>query len=207
MKGRKRCYLDRIDSIFAKLIFQPGDCWLWGGGVNKNGYATTTVDGRYKAIHRMMYENEFKVVLSPDQVVDHLCRTRNCINPLHMEIVTHAINCLRGIGAPAVNAQKIVCDKCGGELLPRGDGGRRCFRCFHENSRKYCTTEEYRDRARSRYLQDAAYREKKKERARKLGQREEVRERRRLREASPEIREQRNRYAREWRARRKSLGV
>lgn len=40
--------------------------------------------------------------------LDHLCRVRNCINPRHLELVTHAVNIQRGLsGQPRGHSWRI----------------------------------------------------------------------------------------------------
>ncbi len=43
--------------------------------------------------------------------LDHLCRVRNCVNPAHLEPVTHRENTLRGDGVTAINARKTSCHR------------------------------------------------------------------------------------------------
>jgi hypothetical protein len=68
-------------------------CWLWEGQLNRNGYART--HWRELVVHRRLYEELVGPI--PDRLLlDHLCRMRRCVNPLHMEPVTVRVNTLRG---------------------------------------------------------------------------------------------------------------
>lgn len=71
-----------------------GRCVVWPGTVNGDGYGRM---GRGLA-HRMFYERERGPV--PEGLeLDHLCRNRLCVNPYHLEPVTHHVNVLRAIAA------------------------------------------------------------------------------------------------------------
>ncbi len=50
--------------------------------------------GQTCAVHRVMYTNEYGYVPGKKQI-DHKCRNRLCVNPDHLEMVTHKENCRR----------------------------------------------------------------------------------------------------------------
>ena len=74
-------------------------CWIWIGRRSRNGYGLINIDGRSKFAHRVSYELR-RGSIPPGLVIDHLCRTRHCVNPWHMECVTGAENVRRGLPSP-----------------------------------------------------------------------------------------------------------
>lgn len=74
-------------------------CWLWRGSHTSHGYgdARGYGVGRRRA-HIITYEHARGPV--PDGLeLDHLCGNRRCINPDHLEAVTHRVNVQRGRAA------------------------------------------------------------------------------------------------------------
>ena len=82
---------------FWPKVDASGDCWEWKGAINTGGYGTFYASSQrasYPA-HRMAIE--LLVGPIPDGlVVDHLCRNTSCVNPDHLEAVTHQENIRRG---------------------------------------------------------------------------------------------------------------
>lgn len=74
------------------------NCWIWTQHLNWNGYAITRYKNRDWRTHRLSYLLIGKKSLTPGLVLDHLCRNRDCINPDHLEEVTHEENLHRGKG-------------------------------------------------------------------------------------------------------------
>lgn len=106
-KGRKPQPLT-LDRLLAKVSRNAEGCWLWTGWINDNGYGEIISFGKKIRAHRAMYQ--LVVGLIPEELVlDHLCRVRHCVNPEHLEAVTHQQNILRGVGATAVHAKKTHC--------------------------------------------------------------------------------------------------
>lgn len=121
----------RLESIWAKVT-KTDSCWLWNGRMTPDGYGRRSWRGKEVSVHKIVYS---LLVADVPQglVIDHLCRTRSCVNPEHMEIVTNRENVLRGIGIPAINKRKTHC-KRGHELNEVNSridkrGGRYCELC------------------------------------------------------------------------------
>lgn len=71
-------------------------CWLWTAGKDRYGYGRITSYGKRMGAHRyiwILYHRDVPQGLE----LDHLCRVRHCVNPAHMELVTHKENMRRGI--------------------------------------------------------------------------------------------------------------
>ncbi len=115
-------------------------CRRWSGAHVPKGYGQISVDGRVRSVHVVAHEIWIGPVPEGYEV-DHVhakgCRYRDCIEPSHLEAVTHAENIRR--------AKELItrCPK-GHEYTPqntmRGSGRaghsyRRCRRCFYDDKK------------------------------------------------------------------------
>lgn len=113
----RQCYAESRESILQRIeklyIPEPmSGCFIWTGALFKSGYGKIKLisSNGFKRAHVVMYELAFGKI--PDGLEpDHKCRLRCCINPYHLEPVTHRINILRGVGFGAVNAAKTECKR------------------------------------------------------------------------------------------------
>ena len=116
-------------------------CWVWLNYCDKKGYAKF---GRELA-HRVSYEL-FKGPIGRGLTIDHLCRVHSCVNPDHLEVVTHQVNIRRSDSPSAQNARKTHCIK-GHELVGeniywettrRGLKKRHCWVCMRMRDKRRC---------------------------------------------------------------------
>lgn len=104
-------------------------CWLWLGSKTSKGYGMYQRRGKTMMAHRFTYE--LLVGPIPEGLeIDHLCRRRGCVNPKHLEPVTHSVNMLRH----SKHDPRMLTDKCKhGHILDgkrtRPTGGRWCRTC------------------------------------------------------------------------------
>lgn len=69
--------------FFGRVQVERSGCWLWTGAVNNKGYGIF----ESTSAHRFTYA-WFVEPIPAGFEVDHLCRTRRCVNPAHGEAVT-----------------------------------------------------------------------------------------------------------------------
>lgn len=70
-------------------------CWLWTGSLDAKGYGSFWGVGAHLKAHRFWYEHLYGPVPLGLEL-DHKCRVRCCVNPDHLEAVTHLENMRRG---------------------------------------------------------------------------------------------------------------
>jgi len=110
------------------------ECVIWHKAIRKkDGYGAVTVNGKSLLAHRYAWFLEYGYYPSyPEQVLDHLCRNRACVNVEHLEITTIGENVLRGDTITAREKAQTHC-KRGHNLteayvVPR-TGKRQCMKC------------------------------------------------------------------------------
>ena len=84
------------DERFAEkvVIDEQSGCHEWSGSRDKRGYGRFSREGNTGLAHVYAYERQHGSV--PDGLeLDHLCRNTRCVNPLHLEAVTHRENMKR----------------------------------------------------------------------------------------------------------------
>lgn len=118
------------------------ECWLWTASCDKHGYGKfmeRPVRGpKYcgpTLAHRVSFRAFHGYDAPANLDIDHLCRNPNCVNPFHLELVTHKENCNRGSRWTGHSCKR-------GHLWTHENTihhpkGRECRICRNENKRAW----------------------------------------------------------------------
>lgn len=91
-----------IDRFMEKVIPEPNSgCWLWSAAWNAQGYGVLGIGSKYDGTRRNVLAHRLSLYFfatpAPDECdIDHRCRVPCCVNPDHLEVVTHRENIFRG---------------------------------------------------------------------------------------------------------------
>ena len=98
------------ERLIEKISPGPNGCLEWMGHRDSKGYGRVLAFGRFGKAERVCMRVGGGIDPG-DLEVDHLCRNRSCVNPDHLEVVTHRENLLRGDGWGGRNARKTHCPR------------------------------------------------------------------------------------------------
>jgi HNH endonuclease len=127
---------DVMERFFSFVVPEPNTgCWLWLGSLQEKGYPLFSV-GKSKCRRAHVWSFKTFVGAIPQGLeLDHKCRLKSCVNPQHLEPVTHIINIRRHTnlrthckqGHPFIHQTKTrrVCRVCDAE---RGRRKRKLIR-------------------------------------------------------------------------------
>ena len=104
MRGRA----EPLEARFWAKVDTSGECWVWTGSLNRNGYGVIAVNHRHEAAHRTAWRLSGRA-LDPALTLDHLCRNRRCVRVDHLEQVTMRENLLRGMNHAAIAGRRSTC--------------------------------------------------------------------------------------------------
>jgi hypothetical protein len=148
-------------------------CLRWTGARIWSNYGAISVRkwGGQKRVHRVSYEL-FIGPIPGGYDIEHVCHTRSdcnmrdqcphrlCIEPTHLEAITHHENLLRGRGVPGRNAKKTHCID-GHALVGKNlyitpsTGSRQCLTCRETKRAAWLDANRVRVKARQRAWREA----------------------------------------------------
>jgi len=126
---------------FEERVDKSGDCWLWTGFVNTDGYGQFGASGKKVYAHQFSYELYIGKIPEGKKLI-HSCRIMNCVRPKHLEAVIWKKTTRRGETGKASGAQMLAKTHCpqdhpyNEENTYRYPNGRReCRICRAEHQR------------------------------------------------------------------------
>lgn len=158
-----------IEKFWRYIEKSNEGCWIWIGRVDSKGYGRTDLMGEHNGFaHRLAYKVLVGQIPSGTEF-DHVCHTqalklglcqggndcihRRCVNPAHLEPVTHTINVRRGNSPSAIHSQKLTCP-LGHDytqiLNERGKPKRICLTCRTDRNVRNWADPLFRERERER---------------------------------------------------------
>ncbi len=126
IRRRTKCKTP-VGRFIASFETSSSGCWQWTGAIADTRYGTIGWKGRSVLAHRLSYQLFIGSI--PDGLeLDHLCRNRGCVNPTHLEPVTHLVNIRRSM-SPTCKRGHSRSDPANGYVRP-GNGFRMCRPCM-----------------------------------------------------------------------------
>jgi hypothetical protein len=126
-----------LSRIAEKYSITADGCWEWTASRTSQGYGWIHNPGGSQKAHVAVWESTVGPK-TPGLELDHLCRNRLCINPDHLEEVTHAENMRR---SEPSNTKKTHCRHGhpfdGENLMVLPSGERRCRVCSRAGTRAW----------------------------------------------------------------------
>lgn len=83
-----------LPARFWNRVEPDSDHWIWTGQINNKGYGLAWWNGKKRPAHVAVREALIGPI--PEGLeLDHTCDRTECVNPAHLEVVTHAENMRR----------------------------------------------------------------------------------------------------------------
>ncbi len=135
----EKMIVTRTERFQTKFDVDKSGCWLWSGAKIPEGYGQFWNGTKVVRAHRWSYEH-YREKIPSHLELDHLCRISSCVNPDHLEAVTHQENILRGDAPAAKQARRSHCiyghPLSGTNVYNTRAGRRQCKVCIRRVQRE-----------------------------------------------------------------------
>jgi hypothetical protein len=89
--GRKT---NSLDNIMSNTIRDDSGCLLYMGRLDEDGYARISYQGRMCLGSHVVFELYYGAIPEAHEV-DHICHVRRCVEPTHLQALTHRQNVIQ----------------------------------------------------------------------------------------------------------------
>jgi len=120
---------------FCSKIKVAGNCWEWTASLDRDGYGRFSVKHKNISAHRFSY-GLFNEDIPEGLQIDHLCRNRKCVNPLHLEAVPLQENIKRGLTGKINHWREHKTHCPYGHEYTQGKNQRICKTCKNRANQK-----------------------------------------------------------------------
>jgi hypothetical protein len=83
---------DWVRKQLTRKTVRDGDCLIWTGSVNRDGYGLITIDKKRLLLHRVVWEIENDQVIPDGKRIRHTCDVPMCCEKKHLILGTQADN-------------------------------------------------------------------------------------------------------------------
>ena len=121
---------------FWRMVDRSGKCWIWLGGLDRDGYGQVNwMDWTRRAHHIALLVSK-KEIPTKGYECHHSCRNRRCVRPAHLRIVTHSKNNSLSKREHCPKGHLYVGTNIGWCSRKDGSRYRRCLECHKLESRE-----------------------------------------------------------------------
>ncbi len=134
-------FFEKVDKNGPIPAYRPdlGQCWIWIAALDTDGYGMMMIkegmEWRTHGAHVISWMVAGYKTQSGKEL-DHLCRNIKCVNPAHLELVTHKENMMRGEKATKTHCKRgHPFNQENTRIIPTG--GRQCKSCRESYMKKW----------------------------------------------------------------------
>jgi len=120
--------MDLLLRFHNKVKLNDNGCHIWTGYTDDDGYGKFGIKNKIISSHRFSY-NLYKGQIPNNMEIHHICNNTSCVNPNHLEVVTHKENLILGNSPSSINRDKTHCPK--GHKYTKEN-------TYFSNKRRYC---------------------------------------------------------------------